>query len=148
MSNHHVVNLVLIVSAGLVMHAPTGIHEFQTALLDKLTYLGFHGGGLKAPPHAEEFHLYVGEVFCWVIQQRLYHRVQNKVNSCFGNLAFSTSEVLINGLEPPHVVMSMCNHVYSDRSALRVLLSEPGDVLPQAFLGGLAQLAELVRTMR
>ena len=43
--------------------------------------------------------------------------------------------------------MSVCNHVYSDISALRVLLSEAGDVLPQAFLRGFAQLAELVRTV-
>ena len=67
MSNHHVVNLVLIVSAGLVMHAPAGIHELQTPLLDELAYLVFHGRGLKAPPHAEEFHLYIGEVLRWVI---------------------------------------------------------------------------------
>lgn len=28
MPNHHVVNLVLIVSAGLIMHAPASIHKF------------------------------------------------------------------------------------------------------------------------
>lgn len=34
MTEHHVVDLIFIVSAGLIMHAPAGIHELETSLLN------------------------------------------------------------------------------------------------------------------
>jgi len=60
--DHHVVNHILVVRAGLVMHAPPAIHDFQAPLLNQLPYLIFHVISLLLPPHAKEFHLNVGEL--------------------------------------------------------------------------------------
>ena len=60
-ADHHVVDHVLIMSARLIVHTPTRIHELESPLLYQLTYLVLECTSLVLPPHAEELHLDISE---------------------------------------------------------------------------------------
>ncbi len=61
MSYVHVVNHVLVVSAGFIVHAPASIYELQTPLLYEHADLILDILRLSFPPHAEELHFDLSE---------------------------------------------------------------------------------------
>jgi hypothetical protein len=64
----HVVDHILIVSAGFVLHAPASIDYFQAALLNELADLSLHIISLIFPPHAQELHLHISELLVRISQ--------------------------------------------------------------------------------
>ncbi len=51
MALHHIINHIIIMRVGLVMHAPASIDEIQAALLHQKTHLLLHLLSLHLPPH-------------------------------------------------------------------------------------------------
>ena len=49
-TDKHIIHHVVVVSAGFVMHRPASVHEFETALLDKVAHLIFEFIILMIPP--------------------------------------------------------------------------------------------------
>ena len=66
MTNLHVIDHVIVMGAGLIVHRPTCIQELETAFSNETTDLLLKLFGLVSPPHREEFHLNVREAFLGV----------------------------------------------------------------------------------
>ena len=131
MSKHHVVNHVLIVSARLIMHAPPAVYYLQTSLLNQLPYLVLHIVALLPPPHAEELHLHVCELFLRIHHQLIDYRVDNQLDAGLCHVLVGSSEVLVDSFEPAHIVMRVGDQMHSDLP------------VPEARLEGLQVVAEL-----
>ena len=131
MSKHHVVNHVLVVSARLIMHAPPAVHYLQTPLLNQLPYLVLHIVALLPPPHAEELHLHVCELFVRIHHQLIDYRVDNQLDASLCHVLVGPSEVLVDSFEPAHIVMRVGDQMHSDLP------------VPEARLEGVQVVAEL-----
>jgi len=57
MPDDHVVELVFVVSAGLIVHAPACVHKLKAAFFGEGPHVGLGLLGLVLPPHGEELHL-------------------------------------------------------------------------------------------
>ena len=143
MPNHHVVNLIFIVSASLIMHAPASIDKLKATLLDQRSHLRLHIFCLKAPPHAEEFHFNIGESLWRVIHQWLDHSIKDQVDTSLSHVILSASEILINGLEPANIVMSMCDHMNCDVATISMFLTKLSNIRFETFMRFFAQLSKL-----
>ena len=64
-------------------------------------------------PHVEIFHLYICESTRRVQTQLEGNLVEDLVNVCMSKTVMFTKEVLLIGLEPPDIVMSMWDKMYS-----------------------------------
>ena len=106
-TDKHIVHHVVVVSAGFVMHRPASVHEFETALFDKVTHLIFELLILMTPPEGEEFHFDLGETFVFVGKKLDDIGVNNVLYICGLDVLFRASEVLIWRLEPADVVVTV-----------------------------------------
>ena len=106
-TDHHVVDNVLIMSARLIVHTPTRIHELESPLLHQLTYLVLECTSLVLPPHAEELHLDISESLVGISEQLIDHCVYDHVHVCLGYVLIRACVVLVYSLKPAYIVMSM-----------------------------------------
>lgn len=67
-TDHHVVDHIVVNRACLIMHGPSSIDELELPVLYKLSYLILFLVVLKIPPHGKELHLDFGELSLWVVQ--------------------------------------------------------------------------------
>ena len=79
-ADNHVVHEIIIMSAGLIVHGPTGVNKHELAVLDELTHLLLLFLGLAVEPHREELHLNLGEYFGLVKDKRIGDCVKNLVH--------------------------------------------------------------------
>ena len=113
-TDHHVVDNVLIMSARLIVHTPTRIHELESPLLHQLTYLVLKCTSLVLPPHAEELHLDISESLVGVSEQLIDHCVYDHVHVCLGYVLIRACVVLVYSLEPTHIIMSVRDKMHCD----------------------------------
>jgi hypothetical protein len=103
----HVVDHVFIVGASFVVHGPASVEQLQTTLSDKLADVGFHLFSLVSPPDGKELHFNVGESLLRVLDQAFHSLVNNVLNTITDNIVVSTRVVLVNGLQPADIVVSV-----------------------------------------
>ena len=115
-ADHHVVDHVLIMSARLIVHTPTRIHELESPLLYQLTYLVLECTSLVLPPHAEELHLDISESLVGISEQLIDHCVYDHVHVCLGYVLIRACVVLVYSLEPTHIIMSVRDKMHCDLS--------------------------------
>ncbi len=111
----HVVDKVVKVRAGLVGHAPAGVEEIQTALLDDLAHLGLHGVRLLVPPHGEELHLDLRVVLGLVSDKFTHYILYQKLHVRALNVIFGSREVLVDSFQPADVVVRVGDHMHRER---------------------------------
>ena len=73
---------------------------------------------LLEPPLPEEGRLHVNKPPARVVQQCIHHRVQNVLDSRPLNVTPRAIVVLVDGLEPAHVIMRMRNDVHINQAGL------------------------------
>jgi hypothetical protein len=62
-SKVHVVYYIFIMSTCFIVHTPSSVDDFKTTLLIEHTNFVFHVFSLSLPPHTEELHFNVCELF-------------------------------------------------------------------------------------
>jgi len=73
----HVGDHVLVMGASFVVHGPTSINNFETALRYECAHILLHSVSLFIPPHGEELHLNVGELLDWVEKKMFNHGIED-----------------------------------------------------------------------
>jgi len=81
-AHQHVVNNVLVVSAGLIGGTPAAICELQSSFFDQFFYIILHLFCLSPVPHGEEFHLHVGKSALRVLQKLINRCLKDQVYDC------------------------------------------------------------------
>lgn len=125
-TNHHVVDHVVVCGTGLIMHGPTSVDQLKLTIFDEFLDSVLHGVILIVPPHFEELHLDLRELSLWVVDERP-HDI-GELNLDVGPLSVSIGsiEVLLDGLQPPNVIMGVRHNMDIDFATilLVVLFSE------------------------
>lgn len=111
MANHVIIDHVLILWAGLIMHGPACASHLKLPRTDKLSYFVFLRLTLLCPPHVEEFHLNLNEASLRVLQQGLYHRFDGLPNSCPLDVFGCPFKVLVHRLQPSDIIVRVGNNV-------------------------------------
>lgn len=68
MALHHVVDHVLIIDTGLILHAPASVEQLKSSILDKLAHTRLGLFALVLPPHGEKLHLDIGKLLSFILQ--------------------------------------------------------------------------------
>ena len=121
--HRHLVHEVLVVHARLVRHAPARVHELQLSLLHQGPHpLPLTLGGL-VPPAVEEGHLDDRELVVRVIGELLHDSVDRVLHPRELGAHVGPVEVVVDRLEPAHVVVRVGDQVHGQVLPLPVLLA-------------------------
>ena len=99
-------------SASLIVHRPTCIHEHKLLVLDKLTDSLFFLLCLSIPPHRKELHLNLGELFTGICDQLLDDSRNDWVDWGDSDVLSGPREVLVHCFQPAYVVMRVRDHMH------------------------------------
>lgn len=114
-TNSHLVHKVLVVHIGLVRHAPARIDELDLLVGHQRLHLFALFGGRVVPPTVEEGDLNDGKLVFWMFGQLSDNCVDGIGDPSKLSPHISSVEVVINGLEPPHVIVRVGNQVDGQR---------------------------------
>jgi len=110
-TNHHIVDHIVVVGRALVMHGPASVDKLQAALLDQLADVILLMVGLHVPPHGEVLHLDLSVALILVVLKLDHNRVNNVANVALLDILGRASEVLINSFEPADIVVAVRHQV-------------------------------------
>jgi hypothetical protein len=113
-SEHHIVNNVLVVGTSLIVCTPASIEEFESAFFNELFDQVLGLLSLTSVPHWEELHLDVAELSVWSSSHLINHWVEYYPYCCVLIFLVRSSEILINCFKPSQIIMSVGNHMNID----------------------------------
>jgi len=113
MTDHHVINQVLVVRTSFISGTPSAVCELKSAFFNKLLNLSLHLLCLAVVPHSKVFHLDVSEDSLWVLDQLFNHCIKNKSHISMLRILVCAREVLVDRLDPAYIVMGMSYEMYS-----------------------------------
>ena len=105
MSNHHVLNHILVDWAGLVMHRPPSIDQLKLAILHQLLDSILLRLTLLVIPHTEELHLDLSKLSIRMIPKRVNDGAQLVSHTSPLDASCLAIVVLLYCLQPADVVM-------------------------------------------
>jgi len=124
MTDHHVIDHVVVSRTRLIMHRPASIYELQLAVFNKSFHSFFHRVVLIVPPHFEEFHLHLGESSLRVGLKRPHDIGEHNIDLSAPLSAFIRPEViLVNLLQPPNIIVGVRDNVDVDLTPILFLIS-------------------------
>ena len=103
----HVGQHVLVGWASFIVHAPASIEQFKAVFIDEVPHLVLHALRLTLVPHRKELHLHVREATIWVIDQSPDRLIKDEADVHVLNVVVDARVVLIDRLEPAHIVMGV-----------------------------------------
>ena len=110
---------VHVVRPGLVMHAPAAVDELPLAGRYKLLHVGPHRVALLPPPALEEGLLDVDELALRIALQSGDGRGEDMLYGCVLDVLVRADVVLVDGLEPAHIVVRVGDEMDSECTAQR-----------------------------
>lgn len=106
-TNHHVVDHVVVCRTSLIMHGPTSVDQLKLTIFDECFDSVLHGVILIVPPHFEELHLDLREFSLWVVNERPHDIGELDLDVGPLSISIGSIEVLFDGLQPPNVIMGV-----------------------------------------
>ena len=103
----HVVDHVIVMGAGLVVHRPASVHELEAVILDELFDIVLSLLCLTRIPHGEELHFNLSEHLGLVEDELVYDSVQDVPDVGNSVLLIEATVVLIDGLQPTDIVVGV-----------------------------------------
>lgn len=105
MAQRHLVDDVLVIGCGFIIHAPSTANEFELAIFDEC--FGYLLGViiLEVPPHFEKGGLDLNESARGILLQFLNISVDGVLNGGKLNRLLESVKVLIDSLEPTNVIV-------------------------------------------
>lgn len=97
---------------GLVIHAPGAANKFESSLLHQHLNCLLDLGLLLLPPLEEEGRFHIDETLLGIPEQSLHHRIDYVLDSSLLDLGLAAIVVLVDGLQPAHIVMCVGHQVH------------------------------------
>ena len=121
-TNHHVLDHILVDWASLIMHRPAGIDNLKLPILDEFVNISPSLLTLLIPPHFEELHFNLRELSFWVILEGIHNGCDLNVDICQLDILASPFKILFECLEPSNIVVGMRHNMNSGRATTLIYL--------------------------
>ena len=110
---HHVVDHILVVWSGLVMHRPAGVDKLPAALANQLAHIVSLIVGGAVPPHGEELDFDVGELTVFFCHALLDCGRDDQIDICLlVGAIIRTCVVFVDSLQPADVIVRVRDQVH------------------------------------
>lgn len=113
MTNHVIIDHVLINGTGLIMHGPASVDHLKLARFYQSSDLVLRLIRLLLPPHTKELHLNLDKASLRILQEGLHDGINGLTDTRRLYVLRCTVEILVHRLQPADVIMRMRNNVHS-----------------------------------
>ena len=120
-SNCDLINEVLIIHAGFIGHAPTCVEELKLSVGDKSLHLLFLSICSLVPPSVEKGHFNDRKCIFSILAEFAHNSVNSVLHSCELSLHVSSVEVVIDCLEPSHIIVRVRNEMDGQQLSITLI---------------------------